>query len=244
MRLSVVIPVYNEAATIEEIVRRVRAVPLDIELVVVDDGSTDGTRERLAAIPGIDRLLLHERNLGKGAALRTGLAVATGDAVVFQDADLEYDPRDLVRLLDRLARDATPVVYGSRILGQNAMSHLSFYLGGRTLTALVNLLFGTRLTDEPTCYKMLRREVLEEISLESAGFEVCVELTAKVARLGHAIVEVPIHYAPRRRSEGKKIRLRDGWPALRTLLREWLRPVPAARAARIGATRRNRVAAL
>jgi glycosyltransferase involved in cell wall biosynthesis len=217
MRLSVLMPVYNERATIEEIVRRVRAVPLDLELVVVDDGSTDGSTAILRSIPGIDRLLVHDRNRGKGAALRTALAAATGDVVVVQDADLEYDPRDFVAMFARMA-DA-PVVYGSRILGNNPMSHLRFYLGGRLLSWLANRLYGLAITDEPTCYKMMRRDVLASLDLACERFEFCPEVTAKLARRGHAIVEIPIRYEPRKLAEGKKIRARDGWIAIRTLWR-------------------------
>jgi len=219
MRLSVLMPVYNEARTVEEIVRRVRALPLDLELVVVDDGSTDGTRALLPSIGGIDRLLVHERNRGKGAAIRTALAVATGDVVVVQDADLEYDPQDLVPMLRRMEQGDATVVYGSRILGHNPMSHPSFYLGGRLLSLLANWWYGLSITDEPTCYKMMRRDLLASLGLECEGFEFCPEVTAKLARRGHRIVEVPIRYAPRRLCEGKKIRARDGWIAIRTLWR-------------------------
>jgi len=212
-------PVYNEAKTVAEIVRRVRAVPLDLELIVVDDGSTDGTRELLPGIAGIDHLLVHERNCGKGAAIRTALSAATGDVVVVQDADLEYDPNDFVAMLDLIEVGGATVVYGSRILGNNPMSHLSFYLGGRLLSWIANRLYGLSITDEPTCYKMMRREVLAGLDLVCEGFEFCPEVTAKLARRGHRIVEVPIRYTPRRLAEGKKIRARDGWIAMRTLWR-------------------------
>jgi len=217
VRLSVLIPVYNEGATIVELVRRVRAVPLDLEVILVDDGSTDGTRDLLDHLP-VDRLLLHDRNRGKGAAVRTALAAATGDVVVVQDGDLEYDPNDLVPMLKRIEQGA-PVVYGSRILGGNPMSHLSFYLGGRLLSWLANRWYGLTITDEPTCYKMMRREVLLGLELVCEGFEFCPEVTAKLARRGHPIVEIPIRYQPRRLAEGKKIRARDGWIAIRTLWR-------------------------
>ena len=218
MRVSVLMPVFNERGAIAEIVRRVRDVPLGIELVVVDDGSTDGTSELLRSIPGIDRLLAHERNRGKGAALRTAFAAATGEVVVVQDADLEYDPQDFVAMLARIDGGAE-VVYGSRILGNNRMSHVSFYLGGRLLSWLANRLYGLSITDEPTCYKMMRRDVLASLDLECDGFEFCPEVTAKLARRGHRIVEIPIRYEPRRLAEGKKIRARDGWIAIRTLWR-------------------------
>lgn len=212
-------PVFNEENTAAEMIRRVRELPLDVELIVVDDGSTDATPQVLARTPGIDRLVVHERNRGKGAAIRTGLAQATGDTVVIQDADLEYDPNDFLPMLDVMDKGDAKVVYGSRILGHNPMSRPSFYFGGRLLSLLTNLLYGTHITDEPTCYKMFRREVLADIDLRCEGFEFCPEVTAKIARRGYRIVEVPIRYAPRDIREGKKIRWRDGWIAIRTLVR-------------------------
>ena len=212
-------PVFNEEKTAAEMIRRVRELPLDVELIVVDDGSTDSTPRVLAGTPGIDRLLVHEHNRGKGAAIRTGLAHATGDVVVVQDADLEYDPKDFIPMLEALEKGPAKVIYGSRILGRNPMSRPSFYLGGRLLSLLTNLLYGTRITDEPTCYKMFRREVLERIDLRCEGFEFCPEVTAKIARLGYEIAEVPIRYRPRAIREGKKIRWRDGWIAIRTLVK-------------------------
>ena len=212
-------PVFNEERTAAEMIRRVRDVPLDIELIVVDDGSTDATPAVLARTPGIDRLLVHPKNRGKGAAIRTGLAHATGDTVVVQDADLEYDPQDFLPMIEAMEKENTRVVYGSRILGHNPMSRPSFYFGGRLLSILTNVLYGTRITDEPTCYKMFRREVVEGLDLRCEGFEFCPEVTAKVARKGYRIVEVPIRYAPRDIREGKKIRWRDGLTAIQTLVR-------------------------
>ena len=219
LRLSVIIPVYNEVTLIEESLRRVRAVELPLEVIVVDDGSTDGTRELLPTLAGIDRLILHDRNRGKGSAIRTGLEAVTGDVVVIQDADLEYDPRDFIPMLEKIEREGAQVVYGSRILGPSPRGYLTFYLGGRLLSLLTNVLYGTSITDEPTCYKMFRREVLAGIPLECDGFEFCPEVTAKVVRRGFRIVEVPIRYYPRGVSEGKKIRARDGWIAIWTLIR-------------------------
>jgi glycosyltransferase involved in cell wall biosynthesis len=223
VRLSVVIPSYNEAATVEAVIARVRALPIGAEVIVVDDGSTDGTWEKLAAIPGIVRLR-HERNRGKGAALRTGFAKATGDAIVVQDADLEYYPEDLVGMLEKLEREGLPIVFGSRNLGfamgveQGGRGAPAYYWGGRMLGAIANILFGLRLTDEPTCYKMFRRDVLARFPLKCTRFEFCPEFVARAARAGLPIVEVPIRYAPRGKAQGKKIRFRDGVHAVAVLL--------------------------
>ena len=224
MRLSIIMPVYNERRTLEEIVARVLAIPVEKELIIVDDGSTDGTRELLAArFPaggsGPVRVLLSPANRGKGAAIRMGLEAVTGDAVVIQDADLEYDPRDLVRLLEPIRQGRADVVYGSRVLGRNPWSSWSFYAGGRFLTFLANLLFRAGITDEPTCYKMFRTGVIRSIPLRCRGFEFCPEVTARVRRRGHRIIELPISYSPRRIAEGKKIRWKDGLVAVWTLIR-------------------------
>ena len=221
MKLSVIVPVYNEAATITEIVRRVLAVELPKELVIVDDGSTDGTRELLRQIqPDVATVLFHERHLGKGAAIRTALEHVTGEIVIIQDADLEYDPNDYHALIRPIVEGTAQVVYGSRVLkADNPYSHLRFYLGGRLLSLLANLLYGIWITDEPTCYKVLRREVIKGLNLQCRGFEFCPEVTAKVGRRGIPIVEVPIRYAPRTIDEGKKISWRDGLYAIWILLK-------------------------
>lgn len=220
-KLSIVIPCYNEEKTILEIVRRVEAADLGVvkEIVVVDDGSKDRTPEILKTLDRATVILLPE-NRGKGAALRAGFAAATGDYVVVQDADLEYDPADL-KILVVKAREGHKVVYGSRRLGRgrNPMAGLTYYAGGVLLSWLTNVLYGTRITDEPTCYKMFERNLLLGLPLTCTGFEFCPEVTAKVARRGEKIVEVPISYRPRSRNEGKKINWKDGLIAIWTLIK-------------------------
>ena len=216
--LTVVIPVYNEIETLEELVRRVQSSPVRKEIVLVDDGSRDGSRElmrRLADPPHV-RVLEHERNMGKGAALKTGFAAAVGDYVIVQDADLEYDPQDYERLLRPVREANADVVFGSRFLvGEYARVHLFWhYLGNRFLTFCSNLMTGLNLTDMETCYKLFRREVIQGIDIKSQRFDIEPELTAKVARRKLRIFEVPISYAGRNYSEGKKITWRDGLEAL------------------------------
>ena len=221
MKLSVVIPVFNEEKTIAEVIRRVTAQSapgLSLEVIVVDDGSTDGTRACLQDLPANDLLVLHhETNRGKGAAINTGLTKATGDAVIIQDADLEYDPADYHRIVETLGGGAR-VVYGSRIRGANPHSYLRYYYGGRFLTGVFNAIYGTRLTDVTTCYKAFRREAIETLSLKGPRFEFCVEVTARLVKRGESIVEVPITYHPRSMKEGKKIRWHDAMRLLWTML--------------------------
>lgn len=223
-RLSVIVPVFNEAATAEVLLRRVAAVdfaPDERDIVVVDDASTDGTSARLARLGGElgFKLLRHGRNRGKGAAIRTGLAAATGDWAVVQDADLEYEPADLKRLA-AAARAGAPVVYGSRWpTGSTAGARTLFARGSRVLTRLFNWLYGTRLTDLNTCYKLFRIADLRRFGLTTDGFEFCEEVTAKAVRAGLPIAEVPVSYRPRSGAEGKKIKLRDGLVAVATMLR-------------------------
>jgi len=221
--LSVIIPVYNESRTLNEIIGRVQAVETVGEIIIVDDGSTDGTRQMLAQeVEGRDgiKVLYHERNQGKGAAIRTALREVTGQAVIIQDADLEYDPNDYERLLAVFDPISQPVVYGSRNLGQpEGVASFSFYWGGRLISLAASLLYGTTITDEPTCYKLFATELILKTPLVCTGFEFCPEITAKILRQGHTIKEVPIHYRPRSVAEGKKIRWRDGAVALWTLLK-------------------------
>ena len=222
LAVSVVIPVYNERHTIAEIVRRVQAVGIHQEILIVDDYSLDGTRDvllELAQQPDI-RVLMHGYNRGKGAALRTAFAEVVGDVVMIQDADLEYDPQDYPKLLAPIERGETDIVYGSRFL-ENAHQDPSkvHRFGNWLLTALSNRLTGQRLTDMETCYKVFRREVLQAINFQQNRFGFEPEITAKLSRMGKQIVEVPISYECRSYDEGKKIGLRDGLNAIWCILR-------------------------
>jgi glycosyltransferase involved in cell wall biosynthesis len=219
--LSVVMPAYNERDTIDEIIGRVVAVPLRIELIVVDDGSRDGTRERLAALQeqyGF-KLVLQPANRGKGAALRRGFQEVTGDIVVIQDADLEYSPEEYPQLIELICQGRADVVYGSRFLGRHRVFLFTHYLGNRLLTFLTNVLYNTMLTDMETCYKVMRVEVLRSMTLRSNSFGIEPELTAKIFKRGYRVYEVPITYDGRGYEEGKKITWRDGIVALWTLLK-------------------------
>lgn len=220
MKTSVIIPAYNEERTICRIITELLGLSLRPEIVVVDDGSTDATPELVQgfAASGV-RLLRHEHNQGKGAAVRTGLAEVTGDITLIQDADLEYYPADIPSLVMPIMAGNTEVVYGSRVLGPHRHRYLAYYLGGRMLTGVTNLLYGTHLTDVTTGHKAFQTSVLRNIGWKSAGFEFCAEVTARLALNRVRIVEVPIRYSPRSFAEGKKIALRDGLRALLLLIR-------------------------
>lgn len=226
MKLSVLIPVYNEAETVAQIIEQVVAVELDgveKELIVVNDGSSDETEEVVEALaarwPDLLTVIHHERNRGKGAAIRTALDHVTGDVVITQDADLEYDPQDYPQLLAPFEEPSTQVVYGSRNLRRNPRSSWSFYWGGRLLSWIANVLYGASLTDEATGYKLFRADLLRSLELQSEGFEFCPEVTGKLLRRGVEIHEVPITYRPRSFAEGKKIDWHDGVQAIWTLLK-------------------------
>lgn len=226
MKLSIIIPAFNEAATIKELLRRVQETPFEKEIIVIDDGSTDGTREVLATLNSDEvRVIFHDRNLGKGSAVRTGFAAATGDYVILQDADLEYDPRDYGRLLEPLIAGDADVVYGSRFSG--SPRRVLFYwhtVANRLLTLLSNMVTNLNLTDMETGYKAFRADVVRRLSLESNRFGIEPEITAKVAKLRCRIYEVPISYRGRTYEEGKKIRWTDGVSAVRAIVRYGLFP--------------------
>jgi glycosyltransferase involved in cell wall biosynthesis len=218
--LSVVMPVYNERTTIDEIVRRVLAVPLRIELIVVDDGSRDGTSEILDGLQKeLKFTLLRQPNAGKGAALRRGFGAVTGDVVVIQDADLEYSPEEFPQLIDLICQGKADVVYGSRFLGRHRAFMFAHYVGNKFVTFATNVLYNTMLTDMETCYKAMRVDVLRSMTLKSSGFGIEPELTAKIFKRGYRVYEVPITYAGRGYEQGKKITWRAGFTALWVLLK-------------------------
>jgi glycosyltransferase involved in cell wall biosynthesis len=218
MKLSVIIPVYNEESTIAEIIARVKAVPIDLEIIAVNDGSTDGTSKILDYMDGIT--VIHKVNGGKGSAIREGLNHARGQATVIQDADLEYDPNDFVQMVRIMENERADVVYGSRILHQDyKISYRRYFWGGKLVTFMANFLYGISITDEPTCYKMVKTELLRSLNLECRRFEFCPEVTAKVARRKIRIVETPISYYPRSIEQGKKIKPLDGLEAIWTLIK-------------------------
>ena len=223
--LSVVIPAYNEERFIGTLIERIEAVDLSplgyaMELIVVDDKSKDRTAEIVAAIPGV-RLVRQEKNGGKGRAVRAGIAAATGDLLIIQDADLEYDPQDYIPMLRALLDGKADIIYGSRYLGRGRHDNqsLTAYLGGRSLSAVAWLFTGTYLTDTVTAFKLFRREELASLPLETTGFELDHEITARMLARGKTIAEVPIRYYPRSREEGKKIGARDWFIGTRTFWR-------------------------
>lgn len=223
--LSVLIPVYNEEHTIDDLIARVRAAAYRKQIIIVDDGSSDGTAACLARYAELDgvEILTHTTNRGKGAAIRTALARARGRCTIVQDADLEYDPRDYPRLVEPILRGETPVVFGSRYLNRdNALPITRYWLGIKVLNTLVGVLFGGRLTDEATCYKAFDTELLKSLDLKCRRFEFCPEVTAKTLVGGFKIREVPIRYRYRTVAQGKKIRWHDGVQAVLCLVRHRL----------------------
>lgn len=222
MNLSVIIPVYNEVDNISEILKRVQAQNLANEIVVVDDGSTDGTRTVLQGLDGNSkvRVILHERNRGKGAAVVTGFKASRGEVLIIQDADLEYDPRDYLRILQPIEEGIADVVYGSRFLGGPRRVAMFWHMiANKLLTAMTNILYDTILTDMETGYKAFRRSVIEGMKIRSRRFDFEPEFTAKVLKRHHRIFEVPITFNPRDYSQGKKIKLKDAFAAVWTLIK-------------------------
>ena len=221
-KLSVIVPVFNERNTVVEIMRRMRAVdlPIDREFVLVDDGSSDGTQQVLAQLgDSTVRIVKHTANRGKGAAIRTGLEHVTGDLVLIQDADLEYDPEDWPRLLAPIFRGKATVVYGSRFTGERRNMLFLHWMGNRMLSLTTNVLYNTTLSDMETCYKLLERSLIADLHLQSNKFDIEPEITAKILKRKIRIYEVPISYMGREFDEGKKITWRDGFAALWTLVK-------------------------
>jgi glycosyltransferase involved in cell wall biosynthesis len=215
MKVSIIMPVFNEKNTLLDILAKVEAVHLDKEIVLVDDGSTDGSREILESLePARAKVILHEKNSGKGAAIRSAIPHCTGDIITIQDADLEYDPEDLVKLLKPIEAGKADVVYGSRFTGERRNMFFWHWVGNQFLTFTTNILYDTTLSDMETCYKMFKSDIIKGIELKSKSFEIEVEMTTKVLKRKHRIYEVPISYAGREFHEGKKITWRDGIVAL------------------------------
>ena len=220
--LTIIVPVYNERGTVRELIQKITRLDLRdgrAEIIIVDDGSDDGTAEILNAFGGDFKIFHHPKNLGKGAAIQTALGQATGDYIIIQDADLEYDPRDIPELLAAAREKNWPVVYGSRNLGKTRRGYLAYFWGGKLITFIFNLLYGTKLTDINTGYKLFSRETLLALKLTATGFDFCEEVTAQVVRAKIEIHEVPISYTPRTFAEGKKISFRDGLRGIWTVIR-------------------------
>jgi len=222
VKLSIVIPVFNEIGTIDEIIRRVRETPYDKEIIIVDDCSTDGTMDHLRTLENESdlRIIFHEKNMGKGAALRTGFGNVTGDIVIVQDADLEYDPGEYSRLIQPILDNKADAVYGSRFMGgPRRVLYFWHTVGNRLLTIFSNMMTNLNLTDMETCYKVFRSDLLKKISIKSNRFGVEPEITAKISRLGARVYEIPISYHGRKYSEGKKIGWKDGVNAVFSIIR-------------------------
>ena len=222
MKLSILMPVYNEESSLKGILSKILTVDLEKEIIIVNDASTDSTADILKEYANTEEIIIinHDKNLGKGRAIRTAISKMTGSIAIIQDGDLEYDPEDYYRLIEPIAKGQQKVVYGSRILNKNnGMSYRSFYWGGRLITIITNLLYGLKLTDEPTCYKVFDAELLKSLPLKCEGFEFCPEVTARIAKRKIPILELPINYYPRKVEEGKKITWLDGLEAVATLVK-------------------------
>jgi glycosyltransferase involved in cell wall biosynthesis len=219
-KLTVVIPVYNERGTVMTVLEKVKALPVSKEIIVIDNLSTDGTRELLETVSDPEiRVVLQSKNLGKGTSVKLGFAMAKGEWVIIQDADLEYEPSDILRLLEHAEKAGEVAVFGSRLLTGNPQGMLAFYIGRVVLNLIFRLLFGAKTTDVATCYKLVRSDIAKRLRLRCSGFDLDFELASALRRLGYNIAEVPITYRPRTIAEGKKIRPMDGIKAIATMLR-------------------------
>jgi len=219
-KLTVVIPVYNERGTVMTVLEKVKALPISKEIIVIDNLSTDGTRELLETVSDKEiRVVLQSKNLGKGTSVKLGFAMAKGEWVIIQDADLEYEPSDILRLLEHAEKTGEVAVFGSRLLTGNPQGMLAFYIGRVVLNLIFRLLFGAKTTDVATCYKLVRSDIAKRLRLRCSGFDLDFELASALRRLGYNIAEVPITYRPRTIAEGKKIRPMDGVKAIATMLR-------------------------
>ena len=222
MKLSMIVPVFNEIKTVRTLIEQVYNIDMDLEIIAVDDGSTDGSLEVLEELLGegkIEKLLIHKANSGKGAAIRTGIQAVTGEAIIIQDADLEYDPREIPGLLKPIEEGRADVVYGSRFTGERRNMFFHHWVGNRLLTLLTNVLYNTTLSDMETCYKLFSTPILKKITIRSDRFDFEPEITAKVLRQGVRIYEIPISYAGREYEDGKKITWKDGFAAIWALLK-------------------------
>jgi glycosyltransferase involved in cell wall biosynthesis len=219
-KLTVVIPVYNERGTVMTVLEKVKSLPVSKEIIVIDNLSTDGTRELLETVSDPEiRVVLQSKNLGKGTSVKLGFAMAKGEWVIIQDADLEYEPSDILRLLEHAEKAGEVAVFGSRLLTGNPQGMLAFYIGRVVLNLIFKLLFGAKTTDVATCYKLVRSDIAKRLRLRCSGFDLDFELASALRRLGYNIAEVPITYRPRTIAEGKKIRPMDGIKAIATMLR-------------------------
>jgi len=223
MKLSILIPVYNEKNTINEIIQKVKSVNISKEIIIIDDGSIDGTKDILKNLNDLEvKVIFQDKNQGKGNCIRTGIKYVTGDIVAIQDADLEYDPNDFIELVKPIMNGKTKVVYGTRFPKDKKRPSIfknKFYLANKILTITANVLYNANITDEATCYKIFDAELIKGIDLTCNRFEFCPEVTAKVRKKDYKITELPISYHPRSENEGKKIKYRDGFEALWTLIK-------------------------